>query len=122
MVTLWQAWSFGPSLLGENGEALEEFDSSIFVRNPRCAIGYYEPGHYCFVTVDGRQPGYSRGMSLPELAKVFEDLGCTAAYNMDGGHTVFMTKEDQYVNHSYKPSKTISDCICICEPTEEASA
>ena len=41
---------------------------------------------------------------------------------MDGGHTVFMTKEGQYVNHSYKPSKTISDCICICEPTEEASA
>lgn len=61
-------------------------------------------------------------MSLPELAQVFEDLGCRAAYNMDGGHTVFMTKEDQYVNHSYKPSKTISDCICICEPTEEASA
>ena len=52
------------------------------------------------MVVDGRQSGYSRGMSLPELAKVFEDLGCTAAYNMDGGHTVFMTKEGQYVNHS----------------------
>jgi len=119
-----QTWIFGPRLLDDRGKALKTFDTWDYIKkiHPRTALGYYEPGHYCFVVVDGRQSGYSRGMSLPELAKVFEDLGCTAAYNMDGGHTVFMTKEDQYVNHSYKPSKTISDCICICEPTEEASA
>ena len=119
-----QTWIFGPRLLDDRGKALKTFDPWGYIKkiHPRTALGYYEPGHYCFVVVDGRQSGYSRGMSLPELAQVFEDLGCTAAYNMDGGHTVFMTKEDQYVNHSYKPSKTISDCICICEPTEEASA
>ena len=119
-----QTWIFGPRLLDDRGKALTSFDTWDYIKktHPRTALGYYEPGHYCFVVVDGRQSGYSRGMSLPELAQVFEDLGCTAAYNMDGGHTVFMTKEDQYVNHSYKPSKTISDCICICEPTEEASA
>ena len=119
-----QTWIFGPRLLDDRGKALKTFDTWDYIKkiHPRTALGYYEPGHYCFVVVDGRQSGYSRGMSLPELAQVFEDLGCTAAYNMDGGHTVFMTKEGQYVNHSYKPSKTISDCICICEPTEEASA
>ena len=113
-----QTWIFGPRLLDENGKALTAFDTWGHIKktHPRTALGYYEPGHYCFVVVDGRQTGYSRGMSLPELAQIFEDLGCTAAYNMDGGHTVFMTLEDQYVNHSYKPSKTISDCICICEP------
>ena len=116
-------WIFGPRLLDDRGKALKTFDTWDYIKkiHPRTALGYYEPGHYCFVVVDGRQSGYSRGMSLPELAKVFEDLGCSAAYNMDGGHTVFMTLEDQYVNHSYKPSKTISDCICICEPTEETS-
>lgn len=119
-----QTWIFGPRLLDDRGKALKTFDTWDYIKkiHPRTALGYYEPGHYCFVVVDGRQSGYSRGMSLPELAQVFEDLGCTAAYNVDGGHTVFMTKENQYVNHSYKPSKTISDCICICEPTEEASA
>ena len=117
-------WIFGPRLLDDNGKALASFDTWDYIKktHPRTALGYYEPGHYCFVVVDGRQTGYSRGMSLPELAQVFEDLGCTAAYNMDGGHTVFMTLEDQYVNHSYKPSKTISDCICICEPQKEAAA
>ena len=119
-----QTWIFGPRLLDDNGRALTTFDTWAYIKkvHPRTALGYYEPGHYCFVVVDGRQPGYSRGMSLPELAKIFEDLGCTAAYNMDGGHTVFMTLENQYVNHSYTPSKTISDCIGICEPTEEITA
>ena len=119
-----QTWIFGPRLLDDSGKALTAFDTWDYIKkvHPRTALGYYEPGHYCFVVVDGRQARYSRGMSLPELARVFEDLGCTAAYNMDGGHTVFMTLEDQYVNHSYKPSKTISDCICICEPKKEAAA
>ena len=51
---VWQAWCFGPSLLDENGVAKEQFDSSVTNGNPRTAIGYYEPGHYCFITVDGR--------------------------------------------------------------------
>ena len=119
-----QTWIFGPRLLDDNGKALATFDTWDYIKktHPRTALSCYEPGHYCFVVVDGRQVGYSRGMSLPELAQVFEDLGCTSAYNMDGGHTVFMTLENQYVNHSYKPSKTISDCICICEPKEETAA
>ena len=117
-------WIFGPRLLDDSGRAMTSFDTWDYIKkiHPRTALGYYEPGHYCFVVVDGRQTGYSRGMSLPELSKVFEELGCTAAYNMDGGHTVFMTLEDQYVNHSYRPSKTISDCICICEPKEGSAA
>lgn len=111
-------WIFGPRLLDDQGKALSSFDTWDYIRkvHPRTAMGYYEPGHYCFVVVDGRQDGYSRGMSLGELAKVFEDLGCAAAYNLDGGHTTFMTLNGQYVNHSYKPSKMVSDCIYFCEP------
>ena len=88
-------WIFGPRLLDDNGKALADFDTWDYIKkvHPRTALGYYEPGHYCFVTVDGRQSGYSRGMSLSELAQVFEELGCAAAYNMDGGHTVFMELE-----------------------------
>ena len=113
-------WIFGPRLLDSDGKALTSFDTWGYIKkvHPRTAIGYYEPGHYCFVAVDGRQTGYSRGMSLPELAKAFEDLGCAAAYNLDGGHTTFLTLNSRYVNHSYKPDKTITDCIFIREPEE----
>ena len=66
---VWQAWQFGPSLLDAEGHALKKFtNSNIKPQNPRCVIGYYEPGHYCFVTVDGRQKN-SRGLELVELAK-----------------------------------------------------
>ncbi|MDD4510053.1 MAG: phosphodiester glycosidase family protein [Oscillospiraceae bacterium] len=114
-----QTWVFGPKLLDDSGKALTTFNTWDYIRksHPRSAIGYYEPGHYCFVVVDGRQTGYSRGMTLPELAAVFENLGCTAAYNLDGGHTTFMTLNSAVVNQPYKPQKTISDCIYICEPS-----
>lgn len=116
----YQTWIFGPALLDENGKSKTVFNTWDYIRkaHPRTAIGYYEPGHYCMVLVDGRQSEmhYSRGMTLTELAKVFENLGCKAAYNLDGGHCSFMAMNGAIVNHPYKPGKDISDCIYIGEP------
>lgn len=87
----YQSWVFGPSLLDENGKAKDSFLTWDYIRqsHPRTAIGYYEPGHYCLLLVDGRQKA-SRGMFLDEMAQLFEELGCKAAYNLDGGHCSFM--------------------------------
>lgn len=114
----YQTWIFGPELLDEDGKAKTSFFTWDYIRksHPRSAIGYYEPGHYCFVLVDGRQTGYSRGMYLKELAKVFEGLGCKAAYNLDGGYSSFLTFCGSIVNKPYKSDRTISDCIFIGEP------
>ena len=87
----YQAWSFGPSLLSADGKALSSFRGPVSGTNPRTAIGYYEPGHYVFVLVDGRQAGYSDGMTLAQLSALFEELGCKVAYNLDGGKTSVMT-------------------------------
>jgi exopolysaccharide biosynthesis protein len=54
-------------------------------RAPRTAIGVNAEGHLLLVTVDGRQPGYSIGMTLIELAKLMQDLGAKNAINLDGG-------------------------------------
>ena len=84
----WQAWSFGPLLLSENGEAISDFTDRVpeyFTQlHPRTAIGYFGPGHYCIVTVSGYQNGIP-GVSLEELSRFFADLGCLQAYNLDGG-------------------------------------
>lgn len=114
----WQAWVFGPSLLDENGNAKTNFLTWHYITesHPRTAIGYYEPGHYCLLVVDGRQAGYSRGMFLEEMSQLFAGLGCKVAYNLDGGHCSFMTKGTDVVSQPYKPSKDISDGIFICEP------
>lgn len=112
----YQSWIFGPSLLDENGKAKKSFRTWSYISqsHPRTALGYYEPGHYCLLLVDGRQKD-SRGMFLNEMAKIFEDLGCRAAYNLDGGHCSFMTFEDKTANHPYKPEHEVSDGIFICE-------
>jgi len=110
----WQAWSFGPMLL-DQGQPMTTFNSRVDPDNPRSAIGYYEPGHYCFVLVDGRQQGYSNGMTLTELSQLFYDLGCTAAYNLDGGQSAVLTFFDQTVNQPYKGGREISDILYISD-------
>ncbi|MBT8403057.1 MAG: phosphodiester glycosidase family protein, partial [Gemmatimonadetes bacterium] len=40
--------------------------------------------------VDGRQGDYSTGMTLPELADLFDALGATEALNLDGGGSSVM--------------------------------
>ncbi len=111
----YQAWSFGPSLLDENGDAIPSFDSSIAKAHPRCALGYYEPGHYCLVLVDGRQSGYSVGMSLVSLSALMDELGCRAAYNLDGGQTAVMAYMGETVNRPYEGGREVSDIVFIAE-------
>ena len=110
----YQAWNFGPVLV-EDGTALTSFSSRISSANPRTAIGYVEPGHYVFITVDGRQAGYSSGMTLKQLAETMEDLGCQVAYNLDGGQTSTMTFGDEIANQPYKGGRLTSDIIFITD-------
>jgi exopolysaccharide biosynthesis protein len=114
----WQAWTFGPALLDSNGEILTEFasPSRIISANPRTAIGYYEPGHYCLVVVDGR--GESSGITLPRLSQLFYDLGCTAAYNLDGGNSSVMVWGDEVINNPSGGGRESSDALLIAEVKE----
>ena len=116
-----QVWSFGPVLLDENGQVRQRYKmpSAVSQTNPRSAIGYYEPGHYCFVVVDGRQSGYSKGMSIPELAKVFEDLGCSKAYNLDGGGSAVMVfNQERFSKQSNGGDRKLGDILLIRETQE----
>ncbi|MDR1262336.1 MAG: phosphodiester glycosidase family protein [Oscillospiraceae bacterium] len=108
----WQAWSFGPELL-DDGKAMTVFNSSVVPTNPRTAIGYYEPGHYCLVVADGRQQGYSAGLHMKELSAFFEILGCKAAYNLDGGQSSMMTFEGELINQPYMGGRPSSDIVYV---------
>ena len=55
-------------------------------RRPRTAIGVSEDGEALFIiVVDGRQDGWSVGVTLPELADLLIDRGAWDAVNLDGG-------------------------------------
>jgi exopolysaccharide biosynthesis protein len=68
-------------------------------RHPRSAVGYdVDGGVVWLVAVDGRQPPHSVGMSLPELAELFEVLGVEEALNLDGGGSTALVVGDGPVN------------------------
>ena len=108
----WQVWSFGPRLL-EDGKAMTQFVSTVVRSNPRSAIGYAEPGHYYFVQVDGRGANGSRGMTMGELAQLFESLGCETAYNLDGGQTAGIAWGGELLSFPY--GRSVSDIIYITD-------
>lgn len=110
----WQVWTFGPMLL-KDGQPMTEFNSTLLKANPRTAVGYYEPGHYCFLVVDGRQPGYSEGMELKDMSQLFYDLGCTAAFNLDGGQSSEMAFMGNVVNHPYNGGRSTTDILYIAD-------
>lgn len=65
-------------------------DSSQWVygrdgRNPRTALGVKADGTLVLYEVDGRQSGYSGGLSEKDLADELLQQGCQWAVNLDGG-------------------------------------
>lgn len=59
--------------------------------HPRTALGLDATGRrLTLVVVDGRQEGYSMGMTYPELGEYMKSLGCHDAVNLDGGGSSVM--------------------------------
>ena len=54
-------------------------------RAPRTAVGVQSDGTMIFYTVDGRQSGYSGGLTELDLAEEMLRQGCVWAVNLDGG-------------------------------------
>ncbi|MXV74357.1 phosphodiester glycosidase family protein [Candidatus Poribacteria bacterium] len=53
-------------------------------RHPRSALGFNDEKLF-LIAVDGRQHGYSMGMTLYDMGKFFSELGIKHAINFDGG-------------------------------------
>ncbi|MBR6106896.1 MAG: phosphodiester glycosidase family protein [Oscillospiraceae bacterium] len=99
VANIWQTTSFAPGLV-KDGVQMSGFSGSTYTDlHPRSGIGYFEPGHYCFVQVDGRQPGYSDGVSVAEFAEIMFGLGVQEGYNMDGGSSSEVVFLGQTYNH-----------------------
>ena len=98
---------------GEINETLEEMHtaekrhtpgkrSSVLnlSHEPRTALGYNADTLF-LVVADGRQPKYSTGLTLYELASILIELGATEAINLDGGSSSTFVVNDAVIN---KPS------------------
>lgn len=86
---------------GETVGDLEVADRPDFARerHPRTAVGLdLAARRLWLVVVDGRQEGWSAGMSLPELADFMVALGARDALNLDGGGSSVMVIEGRRVS------------------------
>jgi len=64
-------------------------------RHPRTAAGVTRDGRtLLLVVVDGRQPGWSIGATLPELASLLIEAGAWTALNLDGGGSTTMWRRE----------------------------
>lgn len=76
-------------------------------QHPRTAVGYNEDEIILF-TCDGRQPDWSVGLYLDQMAGVLVELGCTEALNLDGGGSTTMIVDGRVAN---RPSGGIQRMI-----------
>ena len=93
----------GPRLV-KGGRPAAGSDPGIYpegfaaARHPRTAAGVRADGRILLVTVDGRQPEMSVGMTIAELAALLIELGAVEAVNMDGGGSTAMVVRGRVVN------------------------
>ena len=72
-------------------------------------------GKFLMITVDGREPGVSVGMTLQELAEYLLNLGAVDAMNLDGGGSTTMVLDGKVVNKPSDPTgeRKIGDAIVV---------
>lgn len=93
---IYNAISGLPLLLFEGKNLVENAEDDYYVGlNPRTAVGLDETGRMLILMlVDGRQPGYSEGVSLNELCDLLLEYGAYHAINFDGGGSVTLVAEN----------------------------
>jgi len=102
-----------------NWERGEGLDPAAFVnmRHPRTLIGVDAAGKIWMAAIDGRQPDYSIGMTLPDLVRLSLRLNLQDALNLDGGGSTTMVVNGRIVNKPSDPTgpRQVNDAILVNE-------
>ena len=100
---------------GSEGFAPLSAPGFVASRHPRTLAGVKSDGTVLLVTVDGRRPGWSAGVTLPEAARMMRALGARNALNLDGGGSTGMVVLGELVSRPSDPSgeRAVSDGIFV---------
>jgi flagellar hook assembly protein FlgD len=114
-----QALGGGPAIVREGKpvfRANEAFSSvQLGPRNPRTAVGQRADGRILLVAVDGRQAGYSVGMTNFELALAMMRLGAVTASALDAGGSTTMAFDGQVLNRPSDPGgeRAVAEALVV---------
>jgi len=100
----------GGPVLVRNGNpvyrANEAFTTSLLApRHPRTAVGQLADGRILLVAVDGRQSGYSVGMTTFEMAQTLVRLGAVRGMALDGGGSTTLAFDGTVLNRPSDPKE-----------------
>lgn len=112
--TLVNAFTFGPALVkdGELMEIDENYGYNPHGREPRAAIGQTGPLSYVMVIIQARDRDGKTGMSQGKLAEFMYSLGCTQAFNLDGGNSAEIVFGERNIKGMLNgDDRTLSDMI-----------
>jgi hypothetical protein len=88
--------------------------SQLAPRDPRSAVGQLADGRILFVAVDGRQSGYSVGMTNFELAQTMMRLGAVRAMALDSGGSTTLAFDGALLNRpSDRRERPISTALLL---------
>jgi len=118
----------GAGLLMLDGRELTEWtDERIAAgfdttRHPRTVIGTDAQAAVWLITVDGRNPAISLGMSFTELQRLSRRLGLRSVLNLDGGGSTTMWAAGKIINHPSDPTgpRPVSDAILVIPRERQA--
>jgi flagellar hook assembly protein FlgD len=84
-------------------------------RNPRTAVGQLADGRIVLVAVDGRQGGYSVGMTNFELALALVRLGAVTASALDAGGSTTMAFDGTLLNRPSDPGgeRAVAEALLV---------
>ena len=86
----------GTNLVVIDGKVVEQgTDIGATKLEPRTAVAIDKQGKKLWlVAIDGRQSGYSEGVTLEELGNLLKELGAVSGLNLDGGGSTAMVMEE----------------------------
>ena len=87
------------ALVAEGEAVTARFDQPGRGVDARTGVGMLEEGHYLAVVADGRQPGYSVGLTLSELADALLEHGAWTAYALADGRETALVFMGEQLNH-----------------------
>jgi hypothetical protein len=113
----------GNPTLVQGGRVVAGGTTAFDRRHPRTGVGLTPEGRVLLVTVDGRRPGYSVGMTTRGFARLFVSLGADRALNLDGGGSTTMYVRGEVVNRpSDGTERPVSSALLVLPPTSRAAS
>ena len=109
----------GPIIVRNGKPVFRSFElfttTQLATRGPRTAVGQMADGRLLLVAVDGRQPGYSTGLTNFELALLMMRLGAVTASALDAGGSTTMAFDGKLLNRPSDPGgeRAVAEALLV---------